>query len=115
AAQVRADTHAHEQLGFARAVFVLGVFGGEARAVGVGVGQVRVLALDAGQLVLRPMNDPDRLAAPFDGAHLAGSQVGDVDFDGGAGGAGLFRGGESADKRDGSGHTGDTAHRTGGR
>src|SRR5690606_31404213 len=114
AAQMGADAHANEQGGLARPECVLGVFGGVAGAVGIGIGDVGVLFLDARQLFFRATHDPDRFAAPFDRAHLAGGQVGDLDFDRGPGGTRLFRWGEGANKRNGGRHTGDTAYRTGG-
>src|SRR5690606_2414453 len=64
AAQVRTDADTDEEFGFARTIFVLGVFGGEAGAVGMRIGQQRIVVFQPGQLRGSAMHDPDRLAAP---------------------------------------------------
>src|SRR5690606_22519684 len=89
-AQMGTDAHTDEQIGFARPVFVFGVFRREARTLGIGVREIRVLFFDAGELGIAAAQDPDRFAAPFDSAHLTRGQIGNVDFDGGARSAGFF-------------------------
>src|SRR5690606_23016068 len=79
ATQVGANAYCDEELGIARTVFVLGVFGSEARTVGVGVGQIAVVAGQFVDLLLGAMQNPNRFTTPFDSSHLAFGNGSEVD------------------------------------
>ncbi|MNJ53826.1 hypothetical protein D3C77_492380 [compost metagenome] len=99
AAQVSTDADANEDLGLARANFVLGIFGSEARPLGFRVGQQGVKRLEGGELFGRTVHDPHRFPTPFHGFHGADGYIADIHFNGGPGRAGLFRGRKCAHKR----------------
>src|SRR3546814_5073388 len=66
------------------------------------------------QLSIGAMHDPDRLAAPFDRNHLAGSDIRDVDFDRGARRTRFFRRRKGADEGNRRGDARGAADGTGG-
>src|SRR3546814_2766789 len=69
AAKVGANADDDQIFGFARAVFVFGEWGRKARAIGIGVGQIRVVFLQVLELFGGAMQNPYRLAAPGNGVH----------------------------------------------
>ena len=104
-----ADAHGHQVLGLDGAVLILGVIGnGVILAVGVGIGQLRFRALEAGEHVGGAANNPDGLAAPLNNFDATGGDVGNVDLHRSASRAGLLGGGHGAHEGDGGcgrGHT----------